>query len=350
MTLFGMTEGLALGVICATLTFTLQGSHFLNPIRGYMSAMTLKSSKWRTPYAVALLEANMRHVFVFQLQGTLFFGNSSQLTREIKRILASYRDFTAEIWIAILDFTLVTSIDSSAADIISKITAICRERGVKLCYCRGSNSGFPTMFPLTEKIISLGECRVDVSQDEDVAICDDLDSSLIWAEETILRKLTTPHNEASLRIEVFQESRKHLWQLYTLCPDEPIDELMKYFNAECVRKGQNIWRQGDVSDKAVLVVSGQLLSILEEEDGTVETVSEGHLIGEYGLIHGQHRLSSLVAATNSELLVLEELMYARMLQESPRLAFTLANICVGYLGRRVQFVSNRIWESRCIPI
>ena len=349
MTFFGMTEGLALGVVCATLTFTLQGSHFHNPIRGHMSAMTLKSSKWRTPCAVDLLEANLRHVFVFQLQGTLFFGNSSQLTREIKKILASYRDFTAEVWIAILDFTLVTSIDSSAADIISKITALCREHGVKLCYCRGSHMGFPTMFPLTEKIVSFGEHRIDIV-DEDVVLCDDLDSSLMWAEDVILKKFTTPHNEASLSIEVIKESRKHLWQLYALCPEERIEEMIGYFVAECVRKGQKIWRQGDNSTKAVLVVSGRLMSILEEEAGTVEIVGEGHLVGDYGLIHGQHRLSTLTAAVNTELLVLNELMYARMQQERTRLAFTLANICVGYLGRRVQFVSNRIWESRCIPI
>ena len=45
MTLFGMTEGLALGVLCAALTFTLQAGRHVPPIRGSMTARTLRSSR-----------------------------------------------------------------------------------------------------------------------------------------------------------------------------------------------------------------------------------------------------------------------------------------------------------------
>ena len=49
MTLFGMTEGLALGVLCAALTFTLQAGRHVPPIRGSMSARTLRSSRSPSP-------------------------------------------------------------------------------------------------------------------------------------------------------------------------------------------------------------------------------------------------------------------------------------------------------------
>jgi SulP family sulfate permease len=46
MTLFGMTEGLALGLLCAAFTFTLQAGRHVPPIRGKMSAHTLRSSRF----------------------------------------------------------------------------------------------------------------------------------------------------------------------------------------------------------------------------------------------------------------------------------------------------------------
>ena len=49
--------------------------------------------------------------------------------------------------------------------------------------------------------------------------------------------------------------------------------------------GSILWKQADRSTSAVLVVTGTLLSILEEEAGTVTELSVGFMLGEYGLIN-----------------------------------------------------------------
>ena len=82
-----------------------------------------------------------------------------------------------------------------------------------------------------------------------------------------------------------------------------------------------MWRQGEESHTAILVVYGQLLSTLEEEvrvsniilkvwkrkisyiftqAGAIECILPGHLVGEYGLISKYPRFGTLVAIEPSE--------------------------------------------------
>lgn len=49
MSIFGMTTGLMLGAALSALTFVLQTSNYVKPIRRKLRASTLKSTKWRTP-------------------------------------------------------------------------------------------------------------------------------------------------------------------------------------------------------------------------------------------------------------------------------------------------------------
>jgi len=140
MTLFGMTTGLLLGVGLSALTFVMQTSSYVKPIRRKLRASTLKSTKWRTPLVRRELSSLLGHVLVIQLQGNLFFANSTALAEELESILESDRrdgdrertgwveggrgeeskeeSFTRtwrEIKLVLLDFTLVLGIDSSAA-------------------------------------------------------------------------------------------------------------------------------------------------------------------------------------------------------------------------------------------
>ena len=52
----------------------------------------------------------------------------------------------------VLDFTLVVAIDSSAAETILKLFALCRRAQVGVCYSRGSAEGFPCCFPLSQRL------------------------------------------------------------------------------------------------------------------------------------------------------------------------------------------------------
>eukprot|EP01034_Spumella_vulgaris_P030351 gene30351-37553_t len=127
MTFNGMTAGLALGVICAAFTFTLQTSRHVAPIRRKMCARTLRSSRWRSARESEVLDRLSWHVIAVQLQGHLFFGNATILSGQIDKMLHDSATQNHDIWFVVLDFTLVVAIDSSACETISKLYNICRK-------------------------------------------------------------------------------------------------------------------------------------------------------------------------------------------------------------------------------
>mmetsp|Transcript_14436 Transcript_14436/g.19798 ORF Transcript_14436/g.19798 Transcript_14436/m.19798 type:complete len:721 (+) Transcript_14436:603-2765(+) len=389
MTLFGMTEGLALGVLCAALTFTLQAGRHVAPVRGRMSARTLRSSRWRSASAEEVLKERTRLIQVVQLQGHLFFGNATLLTAQVDSLLtASLGEDSLRF--LLLDFTLVMAIDSSAAESLAKLFASCHRRGVGVCYCRGSREGFPCSFPLSERLQSLvdegpggdlemaalhscctrcgarslaadrlsclacGEPR-GMGGSRSICLADTLDEGLAWCEDMLLLQHYDSHGYRDAAGDG-EPLPLHLQQMHRLCGGSEeaardLAPLLTYFTPQRLSAGQVLWRQGEASDRAALLVSGRLQFELEEEDGTTEAILPGHLVGEFGLISGQARLGTLrCAGDGADVLLLDQEAFQRMQEQQPRLAFLLAKICMGYLGHRVMHVANRIWESHCLPV
>lgn len=298
MTFYGLTAGLVLGVVCAAMTFTLQISSHVPPIRGMMRARTLRSSRWRSEEAAAIVDKYSRHILVVQLQGQLFFANATSFASEVETILSQAQD-DHDIWYLILDFTLVLAIDSSAVETITGIFQVCKKYNVKLCYSRSSRQGFPCAVDLSRKLIELAEISSKVGSssinksasgrlqksDEtqrvlvqrQIHVADSLDEALGWCENALIAtfsRIEIVDGQPSYLSPDIARSPKHLRQLYTVRPPDvsraSIDMLLSYFKSRSIRSGEVLWRQGEESKSAVLLVSGSLLNSLEEEAGTTE--------------------------------------------------------------------------------
>jgi CRP-like cAMP-binding protein len=129
-----------------------------------------------------------------------------------------------------------------------------------------------------------------------------------------------------------------------------VADLVRYFVSTEVPAGTVLWSQGSAADRAIILVRGRLRSRLEDEAGTIEEIYPGHLIGEYGLISNDLRRGTVEAAESSTVLILTAAAFAQMRAEDANLAFVLSKICMQYLMKRTMHVSNRIWESRCLPV
>ena len=127
-------------------------------------------------------------------------------------------------------------------------------------------------------------------------------------------------------------------------------QLLVYFEMAQVEKDTVIWKQGQVSNSAILLVEGHLRSIVEEEAGTTEEVQFGSLLGELCLLTGERRKSSIVATRASTIYILTRVQLDRMLAQEPHLAFLFQGIALRYMSTRLQYVGNRIWETKCLPI
>ena len=113
MTFFDMTSGIIAGLFMALFTSTYSSSSD-DPVRRVCSAETFPSSSHRKDWELAVLEnplTGRKKIAIFQLQGSLFFGNISKIQ---DRLFSFLEKQTMQNIIIIFDCTLVSSLDSSA--------------------------------------------------------------------------------------------------------------------------------------------------------------------------------------------------------------------------------------------
>jgi len=387
MTLAGMDAAMIAGGISAVSTYVVQSIHYVKPIRGSMSAATLRSSRWYlTNKARTILDDDQigrNRILVIQLQGHLFFGNMAQLTDSIHRLLSEKARSDLSPWVVILDFSLVLGIDSSAAQTLAKLKNVLHKSfSVDLCiFVSGSDQGFPCEFDLSKELNSLNQNvaaaavfngDVEANPDERTLLVtkppatqnqsysgsrveESLDTALIFAEDALLARQGISGHVVSAISSSFDEKDIALRYLKNLCPGEAetgnVELLLSYFAREIYEKDDIVWKQGSSGDCVKLLVQGTLISVLENEAGTSETIARGNTLGELGMLLGIQRMSSVYCLSDDAVVYsMSREAFDRLTRLAPHAARLVDLICIRYLSSRVQHVSNRIFETRCLPI
>ena len=349
MAVLGIEAALIAGAVTALLTYVIQSVHHVQPVRGAMTGATLRSSAYnRCMEEFAILDSDATgriRIIVIQLQGHLFFANHTAFTSDISKRIANS---TVKPLVAIIDFSLVLGIDSSAAKAIMKLQASLSSLRIKSSvFVSGTDQGFPCELPLTQELQGSVGCHV----------CNDLDEALIIAEDQLISFVNPRLLEDRLKDSVCKSGQDEIALAISLlqqkCPSHEsrlLPRFVSYLKRQTYRRGDTIWKQNSVGNFACLLVSGALIARLENEAGTSEGVSVGSLIGESSLISGAHRHSTVVAMEDTVLYVLSRDSWLAIKKEDPEVAQVLYEITTRYLILRVSHVSNRIFETRCLPI
>lgn len=126
--------------------------------------------------------------------------------------------------------------------------------------------------------------------------------------------------------------------------------LVRLFKREVYHKGSYLWRQGSESDSCKILLRGSIISTLEGTDNS-ELIPPGNFIGELGLVTGTKRLTSVECVSESAVVYsLSKEAWESLSERQPRCARIIDAIVIYYLSHRTQHVSNRIYETRCLPI
>mmetsp|Transcript_38565 Transcript_38565/g.82282 ORF Transcript_38565/g.82282 Transcript_38565/m.82282 type:complete len:928 (-) Transcript_38565:858-3641(-) len=384
MTFAGMEAALLAGAISALLTYAIQSIAYPKPIRGSMTAVTLRSSEWnRSPCAYEILdndETGRIRVRVVQFQGHLFFGNVSLFSDGVKELIKN-SPVEESPYVIIIDFTLVLGIDSSAAQAIMKLRdSLTSQFGIKLSiFVPGKADGFPCEVNLSKELNSPSASHQETNYGSHGShgngrllarltgsrVCDDLDQALVFAEDSLIAMVNPGLlydnikrsflGAGNKQIKSLEEEKIYAIDLlHRKCPGEErdlVEQFFSFFSREIYDKGDILWKQGSKSDSCKLLMIGSLISSLENEAGTTETISIGSVIGESGLVENYNRNSTVHVLANGTILYsLSRESWEEMKQRDPRVAHVLYAIVVRYLTLRVQHVSNRIFETRCLPI
>jgi len=376
MTFMGMTPALIAGVVVAMTTYAMQSVQNLDPIFKITSATTLRSSAWTRPSKALAVLDSVEHgrskIMIVQLQGNLFFGNAVDLVDRIKVALSQDTPL-----IVIIDFTLVVNMDSSAAQAVNKLknTMTQTYHTQTNIFVMGNKGYFPTEYGLSTALLEEGSDEENVNVLKLIPknqVCVGFDDALVFAEDMLITREDPSllkkeshwthllENKKGEELDEWEEKELAIHYLQNLLrPDFSSSEesrkrdatkFFSHFQREVYRKNEIVWQQGSTSDSAKLILCGELVASMDGSEVS-EDLPRGVVIGELGLIEGSARLSGVVCDSNHAVVFsLNRETWELLIQKDPTLARIMDDIAIRYLSHRVQHVSNRIYETRCLPV
>ncbi len=291
--------GIAAGLVFSLFIFVMQYSR-VKIIRRAASAALLHSNVERNLTIQTLLSKEGDSVFIIQLQGYLFFGNTKTiLDLSVTRL---YSTSHLPLKYLILDYYEVQGADSSTANSFIKLYNICRKRNVTLIL-----SG------LSKHLIQSMQHHIDFER-YPYLFFRDLDHALEWCETKIINAYETRH-------KIDLSWVRHLEHIF---PDQKDRRtIVNYFKPLALPENSRLFSQGDAADTLYFVESGKLEIIHTNPDGErhrISTVSKGTIIGEMAVYSKGSRSASVYSVEESKLYYIDKASLALMTTEHPGLA------------------------------
>ena len=197
----------------------------------------------------------------------------------------------------------------------------------------------------------------------DGRVCETLDDALQFAEDILISRKDCGHefhsfgcvpDEASSTNMTLEEERyrakTYLRNIFSDSSSADFQErsasmIVSMMVREEYHKSDILWDQGADSSSLKIVVSGELLSLVDET-GASEIVKIGNIVGELGLVHGTSRLTTLACSSSTAVLYsLDVDSWRKLKDDHPKVASLVDGIVIRYLAHRVQHVSNRYFHT-----
>ncbi|KAK4058034.1 hypothetical protein OIO90_000773 [Microbotryomycetes sp. JL221] len=350
MTAWDFVVGIGVGIILACVSFVVISSQ-RRAIRSILSGSVARSTVRRHPKQSAFLQDVGSQTRIMKLQGFLFFGTISAVESTIRKILEAASWSQNPIRFLVLDFSMASGVDFSAAEAFVRIQRLLDDKDAVLVLCGcPANSNVGIALRSVDLWADDGESKVEVFENLNDALehCenaflrslysqnfqppriapttpaltsqidvpkDELDSEIVSfaqsprsshlrtaAKETMTRTETTPYKTN------FQQPLPILMQ--SLRPFESdLNEdycfrLVPYFKRVNIERGTTLWNAGDEGDSCYVIESGMLRATYVFKDRShaiAESMVAGTVAGEMSFLSRSKRNATVVAERDSVL-------------------------------------------------
>ena len=290
-------------------------------IRNKMELLQTSSSWHRPEGQMAILQKMGKQAVIFELQGSLFFGNTYQLYTDLEHEIGT-RQYV------IIDMKRVQSIDVTALHLFNHIRDDIRERGAKLILS-GILENHPNGRNLQELI---GQSGLWKPESKTVRIFPDLDSAVAWVEDRLLGSAEgAPATETPMELQEME--------LFCKCRDETIHDLESCMEIRHYQAGETIYRHGDPGDELYWVRRGAVRLMATLPGGKQKPVASfgrGDFFGGLAFLDCLLRPNDAVAVSESELYVLTRPKFNQIAEGHKKLAFNLASAMARTLAMRLR--------------
>jgi SulP family sulfate permease len=267
--------GVALGLLMMVIMFVVSYSR-TKVIRHAYTGADMHSMVVRSVEERRLMAEAGTQIEILELQGFLFFGTANTLLQQVRQSLAALDSPPRFI---ILDFRLVTGIDSSAALALHKCEQSASEEGAILIFTGASDQDLQKL--------QLG--GLDLSS-LSIKIMPDLDQGLEWCEDQIGISEFAPEVTAQTRVEdllvrsgMSETEAKQLAKIL-----EPIE----------IDTDEALIKEGDPAEDLYFILRGRVSiwgELCETEPVRLRTLGPGTTVGEIGLYLDATRSANVLA-------------------------------------------------------
>ncbi len=289
--------------------FVLSAVFFLREqIRGSvihrrMSGVNISSRKSRLPAEGALLKKEGKRIVIYELTGSLFFGNTDKL-------LNTVIDDMEHAQFVIFGMRRIRSIDSTAVHMFEQLEALLRDRQGRLIL-----TDLPSDLSSGQKTDAYLKDAGLLKPASHIIIFDDLYEALEWAEDFILtdRGLYHPHHPPLelAEIELFQNLNPAF-----------LGELAQCVEERNYQDGDTIFRAGDHGDEIYFVRRGVVKILLQMSVGKARHLASfgrGDFFGDMSFVDTEVRSADAIAASEVDLYSLSRERFEEVLKTDPAL-------------------------------
>lgn len=338
--MFGFLPGVAMGILVAVVLFAIDYSR-IDAVRHVLTGAQLRSRVLRPRLYEQLLQQRGEAIYILVLQGFLFFGSAHRLIEQIHTRI-DHPDRPKPRFI-VLDFRLVTGIDSSARFAFSRLAQLAHSQGITLVATHLPDS-------VQTAWREIGEELGGDTESHALPTFAELDGGLAWCEEQMLEIFTG--------VGLVAKPKPFVQQVAELLPaaPEPTDwldylqpgsrpappaaatRLERSLRRVQAEAGKCIVRQGQEAAGIYLLETGRAVVQVEEADGHVREVGileANGIIGE-GELYAQQKVPySVVTSQPSIFLHLSTAELQAIEAEAPELAIAIHRVLAGTISERL---------------
>lgn len=322
----GVLQGVGVGLMLAILLFAYNYSQ-VEVVKFTFPGGIMETNVDRPREHVEVLDSEGNRIHAYVLEGYLFFGSSYKLLGMIRARLADTEQVA--VGYLLLDFRLVTQIDSSAAFSFNKLKILAEQENFTI-----------VLTQLSEKIEQQLQVIEFFSEDgEATHSFSDISEGGAWCQEQLLAAVGVATSGEKSLDELLQ---------YAI-PDRGNRALVgDYFERLDVVAGEQLFLQGDPGDDLYLIGAGSVEVLADVDDGSrkrLRTLTVGSVFGEMALYTQDARSASAVIGETGTLYRLSLKDWQRLSTDSPLEAAGLHVFIVRLLSDRLARTNIRLMRA-----
>ncbi|HMX55110.1 MAG TPA: SulP family inorganic anion transporter [Leptospiraceae bacterium] len=283
----------------------------------------ISSKRSRLPAEQKVIRASGQRAVLYELQGSLFFGNTDRLFTLIHADLE-------ESQFVIISMRRVQSIDSTAIHMLLQINTLLEDRGGRL---------FITDLP---ESLEEGQAPEEFLHDagllgpaSGIVLFDEFYYALEWVEDYILKENDLYHSHLERPLELGEI------EVFENVDAEDLPLIQQCLESRSFSAGNTIFSSGDTSDNLFFIRRGVvriMLPINSHRQHHLASFGRGDFFGDMAFVDHEVRSAHAIAETDCDLYSLSRNVFDSLLAKDPQIGRQFYENLVRVLAHRFRAV------------